>query len=81
MRVHTHPPLPLVQLAPPPKPAPTAFQLEMQAEELTRTAQQHQTSLKKLYGARKDRPDLDEDTDSEKDNRDRRPSRNLDLLA
>jgi hypothetical protein len=54
----------------------------MQAEELTEAAQQQQTRLKKLYGARKDRTDPDEDTDSEKDDRDRHSrNRRLNFLA
>ena len=81
MKIHMRPPLPLMPLEPPPKALPTAFQLEMQAEVLTKTAQQQQTRLKKLYGARKNRRDLDEDADSEKHERDRRSNRNLDFLA
>jgi hypothetical protein len=57
------------------------FSLEIQAEELTRTAQQQQTRLKKLYGAHKNREDLDEDTESEKHERDHRQKRDLDFLA
>jgi len=55
----------------------------MQAEELTETAQLHQARLKKLYGAWKDRRDLDEDedTDFEKRKRDHRSNRNLDFLT
>jgi hypothetical protein len=69
--------------ATPHKPPPTAFQLEMQAEELTKTAQLYQTRMKKLCGARKNRRDLDEDeaTDSENGNRDHRSNRNLDFLT
>ncbi len=81
MKIHMRPPLPPMPPAPPPKPLPTMFSLEMQAEELTRTAQQQQTRLKKLFGARKNRRDLDEDTDSEKHESDRRQNRNLDFLA
>ena len=81
MKIHMRPPLPLMPLEPPPKALPTAFQLEMQAEVLTKTAQQQQTRLKKLYRERKNPKDLDEDTDSGKRLRDRHPNRNLDLLA
>jgi hypothetical protein len=81
MKIHMRPPLPTVPPTPPPKPPPTAFQLEMQASELIKTAQQQQTRLKKLYGARKNSRDLDEDSDSETHERDHRSNRNLDLLA
>ena len=59
----------------------TAFQLEIKAEELIKTAQQQKARLKKLYGARKNPRDLDEDTDSETQERDPRSNRNLDFLA
>jgi hypothetical protein len=81
MKIHMRPPLPALPPAPPLKPPPTAFQLEMQAEELTKAAQQQQTRLKKLYGARKDPRDLDEDNDSETHKQDHRSNRNLDFLA
>ena len=83
MKVHMRPPLPPMPPAAPHKPPPTAFQLEMQAEELTKTAQLYQTRMKKLCGARKNRRDLDEDeaTDSENGNRDHRSNRNLDFLT
>ena len=82
MKIHMRPPLPPVPPAPPPKTPPTAIQLEMQAEELTKTAQQQQTRLKKLYRARKDGEDLGEDTDSEKHEQDHRSNRNpVDFLA
>ncbi len=81
MKIHMRPPLPPMPPAPPPKPLPTMFSLEMQAEELTRAAQQQQTRLKKLYGARKNRQDLDEDTDLEKHKRDHRQDKDLDFLA
>ena len=53
MKIHMRPPFPPLLPAPPPKPPPTAFQLEMQAEELTKVAQQQKDRLKKLYGGRK----------------------------
>ena len=83
MKIHMRPPLPPMPPATPPKPPPTAFQLAMQPEELTETAQLHQARLKKLYGAWKDRRDLDEDedTDFEKRKRDHRSNRNLDFLT
>ena len=81
MKIHIRPPLLLTPPAPPPKPPPTAFQLEMQAEELTMTAQQQRARLKKLHGAQKSRRDLDEDADSETHMRDHRSNRNLDFLA
>ena len=81
MKIHMRPPLPTMPLAPPPKPPPTAFQLGNQAEQLNKTAQQQQTRLKKLYGARKNRRDLDEDPDSETYERDHRSNRDLDFLA
>jgi hypothetical protein len=81
MKIHIRPPLPAVPPLPPPKPPLTTFQLEMQAEELTKTAQQQQTRLKKLYGARKDPKDPDEDNDSETHKRDHRSNGNLDFLA
>jgi len=45
------------------------------------TAQQQRDRLKKLYGARKNPADLDEDADSETHERDRRSNRNLDFIA
>jgi hypothetical protein len=67
--------------APPLKAPSTAFQLKIQAEELIKTAQQQKARLKKLYGARKNPRDLDEDTDSETQERDPRSNRNLDFLV
>ena len=81
MKIHMRPPLPSLLPALPPKPPPTAFQLEMQAEELTKAAQQQKDHLKKLYGGRKSPGDLDEDADLETHERDHHSNRNLDLLA
>jgi len=81
MKIHMRPPLPPLLPAPPPKPPPTAFKLDMQTEELTKVAQQQKDRLKKLYGGRKNPGDLDEDTDSETQERDHRSNRNLDFLA
>ena|ERR1017187_10193010 len=81
MKIHMRPPLPPMPLAPPPKPPPTAFQLGIQAEELTKTAQKQQTRLKKLYDARKNRRDLGDDTDSEKHKRGHRWNQDLDFLG
>jgi hypothetical protein len=83
MKIHIRPPLPPIPPAPPPKSPPTAIQLKLQAEELIKTAQQQQTRLKKLYGARKNCEDFDEDNDadSEKRQRDRRSNRDIDFLA
>jgi hypothetical protein len=81
MKIHMRPPLPPLLPAPPPKPPPTAFQLQMQTEELTKAAQQQKDRLKRLYGERRNRRDLDEDTDSETSERDHRSNRNLDFLA
>jgi hypothetical protein len=81
MKIHMRPPLPPLLPAPPPKSPPTAFQLDMQTEELTKVAQQQKDRLKKLYGGRKNLGDLDEDTDSETQERDHRSNRNLDFLA
>jgi hypothetical protein len=81
MKIHMRPSLPFMPPAPQPKAPPTAFQLAMQGEELIKTAQQQRTRLKKLYGAWKNSRDLDEDTDSETDERDGRPKRNLNFLA
>jgi hypothetical protein len=67
--------------APPLKAPSTAFQLEIKAEELIKTAQQQKGHLKKLYGARKNPRDLDEDNDSETQERDPRSNWNLDFLA
>ena len=53
----------------------------MQTEELTKVARQQKDRLKKLYGGRKNPGDLDEDTDSETQERDHRSNRNLDFLA
>jgi hypothetical protein len=80
MKIHMRPPLPPVPPVPPQKPPPTLW-LEMQAEELTKTAQQQQTHLKKLYDKRKNRQDLDDDGDSEERERNYRSNRNLDLLV
>jgi hypothetical protein len=81
MKIHMRPPLPPLLSAPPPKPPPTAFQLQMQAEELTKAAQQQKDRLKKLYGRRNTPGDLDEDTDSETHERDHRSNGNLDFRA
>jgi len=81
MKIHMRPPLLFAPPAPPPKAPPTVFQLELQAEELMTTAQQQRDRLKKLYGARKNPADLDEDADSETHERDRRSNRNLDFIA
>jgi hypothetical protein len=81
MKIHMRPPIPFMPPASPPKAPPTTFQLAMQGEELIKTAQQQRARLKKLYGAWENPRDLDEDTDSEADERDRRPKRNLNFLA
>jgi ABC-type enterochelin transport system substrate-binding protein len=82
MKIHMRLPFLPMPSAPPPTALATAIQLEMQAEELTKTAQQQQTRLKKLFGARKNPQDLDEDTDSEKRKHDNRSNRNpVDFLA
>ena len=81
MKIHMRPPLIFAPPAPPPKAPPTLFQLEVQAEELIATAQQQKDRLKKLYGARKNPTDPDEDADSETHERDRRSNRNLDFIA
>ncbi len=81
MKIYMRPPLPPLLPAPPPKPLPTVFQLQMQAEELTKAAQQQKDRLKKPYGRRNAPGDLDEDTDSETQERDYRSNRNLDFLA
>ena len=77
MKIHMRPLPP----APPPKPPTPSFWLEMQAEELVKTAQQQQTRLKRLYGARKSHQDLGEDTDSEKHELDHPSRRNLDFIV
>lgn len=83
MKIHMRPPIPFLPPAPPPKSAPTAFQLAMQGEELIKTAQQQRTRLKKLYGAWKNPGDLDEDEapDSENCKRNHRSNRKLDFLT
>jgi len=81
MKIHVRPPLPPLLPAPPPKPPPTAFQLEMQAQELTKAVQQQNDRLKKLYRGRKKPGDLDEDADSDTYERDHRSNRNLDFIA
>ncbi len=53
MKIHVRLPSPPPMPAPPPKLPPTAFQLEMQTEELTKAAQQQKDRLKKLYGGGK----------------------------
>jgi hypothetical protein len=79
MKIHIRP-FPPILPAPPPKPPPAAFQLAMETEELSQIAQQQQTRQKKLFGTRRNRRDLNEDTDLE-EKRNRRPNRNLDFLA
>jgi hypothetical protein len=59
------PPFPFMPPAPPLKAPSTSFQLEIKAEELIKTSQQQKGRLKKLYGARENPRDLDEDIDSE----------------
>ena len=81
MKIHMRPPIPFMPPAPSPKAPPTVLQLAMQGEELIKTAQQQRTRLKKLYGAWKNPRDLDEDTDSETDERDRHPKWKLNFLA
>jgi hypothetical protein len=81
MKIHARPPFPPLLPAPPPKPPPTAFQLAIQAQELTKAAQQQNDRLKKLYGGRKKHGDLDEDADSETHEQGHRSNRNLDFLA
>ena len=81
MKIHMRPPLATLPLAPLPKLPPNAYRLEMQAGELTKVAQQQKDRLKKLYRVRKNSGDLDEDTDSESQERDHRSKRNLNLLA
>jgi len=77
MKIHMRPLPP----APPPKPPTPSFWLEIQAEELVKTAQQQQTGLKRLYGARKNHQDLGEDTDSEKHALDHPSYLNLDFVV
>jgi hypothetical protein len=81
MKIHMRPPLLFAPPAPPPKGPPTVFQLEVQAEELVTTAQQQKDRLKKLYGARKNPADSDEDAESDPRERDYRSNRNLDFIA
>lgn len=81
MKIHMRAPLPPLLPAPQPKPPPTAFQLDMQAEELTQVAQQQKDRLKNLYGGRKNPRDLDDDTESETQEHDHRSNRSLDFLA
>lgn len=78
MKIHMRllPPMPFV---PPPKPPPTAFQLEMQAEELV--TQQQKARLKKQFSAQRTGRNLDEDTDSENGDAGLRSNRNFDVLA
>jgi hypothetical protein len=80
MKIHMRP-LPPIPLAPPPKPPPTSFQLEMQAEDLGMTAQQQQGRLKTLFGAGRIRRDSDEKTESDERAEGYRSNRNLDFLA
>jgi hypothetical protein len=83
MRIHMRPPLAYTPPAPPPKQPPTAIQLQMQAEQLTETAQLQKARLRKLNGARRNRgdPDEEEGPDREKRERDRRSDRDIDFLA
>ena len=81
MKIHMRPPLPSLLPAPPPKTPPTAFQLDMQASELAKVAQQQKDRLKKLYGRRETPEDLDEETNSETQERNHPSNHNLDLLA
>jgi hypothetical protein len=81
MKIYMRPPLPPMLLPPPPKAVPTPFELEKQAEELTKASLQQQARLKKLFGERKNPGDPDEDADLEKQQRGHHSKRNLDLLA
>jgi hypothetical protein len=81
MKIHMRPPLLFALPAPPPKAPPTLFQLEVQTEELITTAQQQRDRLKKLHGARKNPGDLNDDGDSETQERDHRSNRNFDFIA
>jgi hypothetical protein len=82
MKIHMRPSLPPMPPTPLQKTPQTAFQLGMQAAELIMTAQQQQNRLKKLYGAWRNRRDLDEDTDSETHEQDRRLNQDpVDFLA
>jgi hypothetical protein len=81
MKIHARPPFPPMPPTAPPIPPPTAFQLKMQVEELTKTAEEQRARLKKLHGPRKNSQDLNGDTDSETYERDHRSNRNLDFLA
>ncbi len=80
MKIHMRllPPMPFV---PPPKPPPTAFQLEMQAEELVNAAQQQKARLKKQFSAQRNGRNWDADTDSENGDAGLRSNRNLDVLT
>ena len=55
--------------------------LRLLAEQRSESAQQQKTRLKKLFGERNDRPELDEDADSEEREKDRRPNRKLDIIT
>jgi hypothetical protein len=66
---------------PPLKAPSTAFQPEIKAEELIKASQRQKARLKRLFGAQKKPRDLDEDTDSETQERDPRSNPNLDFLA
>jgi len=82
MKIHMRLVLPPMPAPPPPKPLQTIFQVEMQAEELIKTAQQQKSRLKKLYAARNKPGDLDEDSDSERREQDHRSKRNaVDFIA
>lgn len=79
MKIHMRlfPPMPP---ALPPKPPPTAFQLDMETEELSKIAQQQQARQKKLFGAKRNGQDQNEDTDLERE-RNCRSNWDLDFLA
>jgi hypothetical protein len=74
------PPFLFMPPAPPLKAPSTAFQLEIKAEELIKTSQEQKGRLKKLYEARENPRNLDEDPDSETQEPDPRSNRNLDFL-
>lgn len=81
MKIHMRP-LSLYMPSPQlPKPLPTVVQLQIRAEELTRTAQRQKARLKRLYGPRKEGQELDDDGDPD-ERQHRSPSnKNLDFLV
>jgi hypothetical protein len=79
MKIHPHPPL-IPPLPQPPKP-PTPVAVAVKTEELIETAQQQRARLKKLFGARKNKAEPEDDRGSQGNEAGTSSNRILDVLA